>query len=616
MATTSCSPAAAAANAPAQPPAARRRSPWCRATALITVPSRQTKRKCAGTYPRLVVLPDGVRALSQAGGRTRRPALATPNLYPPPGLATSPGVCPIIARRKPGTDGTEQRDGHERARGDHCRRRSDRPHAGRRAGAGGGRRRRRRTTRRPGAHRCAGGRPALAHDRGARPARRRRPVHVEGADRPGARPSPGRSLGHQRLPDSVIPTRSGCGRTTSSAILADWVDELEVPILRGREVTGFAQDEDGVDVETVGRQDAAGAVPRRLRRRSQPRPQGRRHRLPRMGPVDQRADRRGRDGRGAGAGHPHRDARGVHAFGRLEYEIRDGEIVYTDSGPLRIMVTEAQPGGPRANPPCATSARRLVAVYGTDYGVHSPTWISRFTDTTRQAETYRDRSGAAGRRRRPRALTGGRAGPQHRGAGRREPGLEARPGGQGDLADEPARHLPRRAPSGRRARAAHTMAQVATLRTDDRTRGAARHRRRADGAWRSRASGSPGCCPAWTSTTTSARDTRCWDGACPTSTSSLPTARCGCSTLLHDARPVLLNLGEPGGLDIAPWADRVPARRRHLRRPVGAAGPRRRRPRPPRSLIRPDGYVGWVGGLAEPGLTDALTVWFGAPLGP
>ena len=28
-------------------------------------------------------------------------------------------------------------------------------------------------------------------------------------------------------------------------------------------------------------------------------------------------------------------------------------------------------------------------------------------------------------------------------------------------------------------------------------------------------------------------------------------------TLLHDARPVLLNLGEPGGFDITPWADRV-----------------------------------------------------------
>ena len=48
-------------------------------------------------------------------------------------------------------------------------------------------------------------------------------------------------------------------------------------------------------------------------------------------------------------------------------------------------------------------------------------------------------------------------------------------------------------------------------------------------------------------------------------------------TLLHEARPVLLNLGEPGALDIAPWADRVQAGRRSLRRCVGAPGARRGR---------------------------------------
>ncbi len=85
-------------------------------------------------------------------------------------------------------------------------------------------------------------------------------------------------------------------------LLADWVDELKVPVYRGREVTGFAQDDAGVDVETV-RRPAAGRVPRRVRRRTQPDPQGSRHRLPRVGPVDQLPDRRGRNGRGAGARH-------------------------------------------------------------------------------------------------------------------------------------------------------------------------------------------------------------------------------------------------------------------------------------------------------------------------
>ena len=83
-------------------------------------------------------------------------------------------------------------------------------------------------------------------------------------------------------------------------------------------------------------------------------------------------------------------------------------------------------------------------------------------------------------------------------------------------------------------------------------------------------------------------------------------------TLLHDARPVLINFGEPGGFDITPWADRVqrldakydgawelPA--------LGAVTP------PAAVLIRPDGYVAWVGDVTQPGLTDALTTWFGSP---
>jgi len=83
-------------------------------------------------------------------------------------------------------------------------------------------------------------------------------------------------------------------------------------------------------------------------------------------------------------------------------------------------------------------------------------------------------------------------------------------------------------------------------------------------------------------------------------------------TLLHNARPVLLNLGEPGDFDITPWADRVqlidakyvgtwelPA--------LGAVTA------PSAVLIRPDGYVAWVGDLTQPGLADALSTWFGPP---
>jgi 3-(3-hydroxy-phenyl)propionate hydroxylase len=83
-------------------------------------------------------------------------------------------------------------------------------------------------------------------------------------------------------------------------------------------------------------------------------------------------------------------------------------------------------------------------------------------------------------------------------------------------------------------------------------------------------------------------------------------------TLLHDARPVLLNLGEPGGFDIAPWARRVqlidaeydgawelPA--------LGVVTA------PTAVVIRPDGYVAWVGVMTQQGLTEALTTWFGPP---
>ena len=81
-------------------------------------------------------------------------------------------------------------------------------------------------------------------------------------------------------------------------------------------------------------------------------------------------------------------------------------------------------------------------------------------------------------------------------------------------------------------------------------------------------------------------------------------------TLLHDARPVLLNLGEAGGLDITPWTGRVRLVDAKYAGPwelpvLGAV------PAPAAVLIRPDGYVAWAGDLADPGLPDALTTWFG-----
>jgi hypothetical protein len=82
--------------------------------------------------------------------------------------------------------------------------------------------------------------------------------------------------------------------------------------------------------------------------------------------------------------------------------------------------------------------------------------------------------------------------------------------------------------------------------------------------------------------------------------------------LLHDARPLLLNLGEPGDLDITPWADRVQlidaGYQGEWELPVlGVVSA------PTAVLVRPDGYVAWVGDGAKVGLTDALATWFGPP---
>jgi 2-polyprenyl-6-methoxyphenol hydroxylase-like FAD-dependent oxidoreductase len=85
----------------------------------------------------------------------------------------------------------------------------------------------------------------------------------------------------------------------------------------------------------------------------------------------------------------HRTAFGVHSFGRVEYEIREGEIVYGDKGPIRVIVTEEHVG-PATEPTLRDLSEALISVCGTNYGTHNPIWISRFTDMSRQAACYRE----------------------------------------------------------------------------------------------------------------------------------------------------------------------------------------------------------------------------------
>jgi 2-polyprenyl-6-methoxyphenol hydroxylase-like FAD-dependent oxidoreductase len=162
-----------------------------------------------------------------------------------------------------------------------------------------------------------------------------------------------------------------------------------VPIYHGREVTGFAQDDTGVDVELSDGQslrveylvgcDGGRSLVRKVAGIE----------FPGWDPTTSALIAKVEMAEEPPLGI-HRNAFGIHAFGKFEYKIRDGKVVYMDGGPKRVMVTE-QHVGPTTEPTLRDLSEALIAVCGIDYGIHSPTWISRFTDMTRQAAAYRDK---------------------------------------------------------------------------------------------------------------------------------------------------------------------------------------------------------------------------------
>ena len=191
---------------------------------------------------------------------------------------------------------------------------------------------------------------------------------------------------------SGFPTRHpyslGLRQKHIERILADWIDELRVPIYRGIEVTGFAEDDTGVDVElSDGRSLRAQYVVgcdggRSLIRKAAG------IAFPGSNPTTSNLIAEAELTETPPAWGTRRDAIGIHALGRVEYEIRDGEIIYADHGPVGILVTEKQVGQV-TEPTLGDLSAALITVYGTDYGIHSATWISRFTDAARQAASYR-----------------------------------------------------------------------------------------------------------------------------------------------------------------------------------------------------------------------------------
>jgi hypothetical protein len=295
----------------------------------------------------------------------------------------------------------------------------------------------------------------------------------------------------------------------------------------------------------------------------------------------------------------------------VEYEIRDGEVVYEEGGTVRVMVTEEHVGA-TTEPTLRDLSNALVEVYGTDYGIHSPTWISRFTDMTRQAASYRDW----------RVLLAGDAAHVHSPAGGQglNTGVQEAVNLGWKLAQVVKKNTPQRLldtyHSERHPVAArvlrNTMAHTALMRPADARLEALRDtvtellsmdepRKRYAGMLSGLdihydlGEGHP------------LLGRRMPDLDLVTADGPLRVF-----TLLYDARPALLNFGEPGGFDITPWADRVQML------DARCVGPwelpvRGAVTAPPAVLIRPDGHVAWVGDLTDAGLPDALTTWFGPP---
>jgi 2-polyprenyl-6-methoxyphenol hydroxylase-like FAD-dependent oxidoreductase len=409
-------------------------------------------------------------------------------------------------------------------------------------------------------------------------------------------------FGSTMLDMSDFPTRHpyalGIWQNQIERIMAAWIGELPVRIYYGSEVTGFTQDDTGVDVERSGEGSLRAQYlvgcdgGRSLIRKAAA------IEFPGLDPTKSTLIAEVELTEEPPRGMRH-DAVGVHALHTME----DGKTV-------RVIVSERQLG-PSSEPTLSDLSAALIAVYGSDFGIHNPTWISRFTDMTRQAAAYRAR----------RVLLAGDSAHVHYPAGGQGLSLGVQDAvnlgwklaqvvegtSPESLLDtyEAERH-----PVAARA-LEHTVAQSALQRRDERNQALVdivselasmdEPRKRLAG-------------------TISGLDIhydlgeghpllgrRMPDLDLETADGPLRVFE-----LLHDARPALLNLAEAGGFDISPWADRVQLIDAEYagawELPVlGSVSA------PAAVLIRPDGYVAWVGEGNQLGLTYALTTWFGSP---
>ncbi|CAJ0780086.1 Rifampicin monooxygenase [Ralstonia psammae] len=407
-------------------------------------------------------------------------------------------------------------------------------------------------------------------------------------------------FGENPLDISDFPTRHnyvlGLWQHHTERLLAQWVGELGVPFYREREVTGFLQDDTGVDVTL-----SDGSV---LRAQYLVGCDGGRSAVRKAAGIEFAgwdaatswliAEIQTTQTPPFGFQY---DAIGRHAIAPME----DGKWV-------RVVLTERQLGGDNA-PTLRDVSEALTAVYGTDFGAHCSNWVSRFSDLARQAVAYRDK----------RVLLAGDAAHVHPPMGGQ--GLNMGMQDAVNLGWKLAEVIKRTAPPSlldsyhaeRHPIAArmlrNTLAQVVLLRQDERSKALGEitselfrmdePRRRLVGM-------------------VSALDIRYDLGEghpllgrrMPDLDLSTADGPVRVFHLLHEARPVLLNLSPTDALDIAPWADRV---RRVDARYAGTwalpvIGPV---PAPAAVLIRPDGHVAWVGDGTAQGLQQALQRWFG-----
>jgi 3-(3-hydroxy-phenyl)propionate hydroxylase len=409
------------------------------------------------------------------------------------------------------------------------------------------------------------------------------------------------SFGETKIDISDFPTRHPYGlalwQKHIERIMAEWIWDLGVAVRYGQEVVGFSQDEDGVDVEL-----ADGST---IRARYLVGCDGGRSAIRKGAGIDFPGAKATKstiiaealvtDKSGFGF---HRGPLGVGGIGPME----EGDHV-------RIVVPEARLES--GDSPTLNDLRdALFTVYGTDYGVHSPTWISRFTDATRQAASYRE----------GRVLLAGDATHIHS-----PMGGQGIPNGMGDAVNlgwklaqvvkgtSPESLLDtyqkERHPAVARS-LKYTMALNALTKVDPRVEAlrdtvakltVMEEPRKHLGAL---ASGLGVHYDLGEGHALLGRRVPDLDIVTATGPTTI-------YALMHAARPLLLNVGDPGALDIREGAERVRVvdARCEARWELPAIG---EVDSPTALLIRPDGHVAWVGEHPDAALSDALATWFGA----